>query len=108
MENNRYILSFVYAIIFILSIITDSYGALVILMLLVSIGMILSQLGKTILLKEGIILFSTITCLFAPMLGYQYYPADDRLSKLWGYYMHVPFDEYFGYVIPALSVFFSH
>lgn len=106
MENNRYILSFVYAIIFILSIITDSYGALVILMLLVSIGMILSQLGKTILLKEGIILFSTITCLFAPMLGYQYYPADDRLSKLWGYYMHVPFDEYFGYVIPALSVFF--
>lgn len=88
-----------------LSIITDWYAALSITLSCLLVLWLLKGLGHGIVLRETIALFYCVTCLVMPLIGYQFYTEDNLLSRIWVTYMVVPKDEYFSFVLPAVSLF---
>ena len=92
-------------LIFLLSLITDWYEGLAVLLLLATVATILDKLGKGIVLRELIVLHAVFVCLIMPIFGYEVYNEHNHLAKLFQKYMHVPKDRYFGFVLPALSAF---
>ena len=77
-----------------------SFGLLITLLL-----MILDRLGKGIVLREIIALFTVFTCLIMPIVGFEFYPISNPLSRLWIKYMPINELVYFNYAFPAVSGF---
>ncbi|KIC92270.1 hypothetical protein HY58_01595 [Flavihumibacter sp. ZG627] len=67
--------------------------------------MILDKLGKGIVLREIIALFTVFTCLIMPIVGYEFYTIENFLARLWIKYMPVSELLYFNYAFPAVSGF---
>lgn len=65
----------------------------------------LDKLGKGIILREFIALFGCVICLVTPIMGYEIYNRENTLSHLWGRYMPIAKDIYFGYALPATAAF---
>jgi len=96
---------FLVAGIFLLSLVTDWYYELSILFLCATTVTILDKLGKGIVLREMIVLHAIFVCLIAPIIGYEVYNRQNHLARLFVKYMLVPKEQYFGFVLPAISAF---
>lgn len=49
--------------------------------------------------------FGCFICLLMPVVSYEIYNRDYLLSRIFGGYMRVPADEYFGFALPAMAGF---
>ncbi len=105
MNNRSYIFSIFYALLFILSLITDWYSILAITLFTTLIIALLDKLGKGIVLRELISIFACFICLIMPLLGYSIYGKDNPLALLWVKYMPIPKERYFSFALPALAAF---
>ena len=105
MKSKFRILPLIQAAIFILSLFSDSYGPLVLAMLICTIVMILDNLGKGIVLREIVALHSVFICLVMPLVGYTYFTKANALARLWVRYMPIPEEQYFGFALPAITGF---
>lgn len=100
-----FIFSSIHLTVFLLSLITNWYWPLVLILAIVLLLEALEKLGKGIVLREMISLFAVFISLIMPYVGYQVYNSNNRLSRLWVRYMPVGEDIYFSYALPALSLF---
>jgi len=105
MLSNRYIFSFLFIVIFVLSITTTWYENLVYILFGFVILLVLDKLGKGIVLREIILLHTTLVCLIMPLLGYNVYNANNELAQIWFRYMLVSPEDYFGFTLPAVTAF---
>jgi hypothetical protein len=102
-RNNFFILSLI--ISFLLSLVTDWYAELSILLFIVTIFAILDKLGKGLVLRELVVLHTIFICLVMPSVGYNVYNYDNYLARIFYRYMLVPENEYFNFVLPAVCAF---
>jgi hypothetical protein len=102
-RSNFFIFSLVVG--FLLSLVTDWYAEISLLLCFVTIFAILDKLGKGVVLRELVVLHTIFICLVMPTLGYNVYNYDNFLSRVFYRYMLVPEDEYFGYALPAVCAF---
>jgi hypothetical protein len=101
----RYVFVILQFVIFILSLITDWYGHLIIVFTIVLSIMMLDKMGKGIVLRESIAILYTLTCLIMPLVGYTYYTYSNQLARMWVKYMPIPEDVYFQFAVPAIVGF---
>lgn len=92
-------------VIFFLSLFTDWYEGLSIFFFCMTTLTILNKLGKGIVLRELIVLHAVFVCLLMPVVGYEVYNQQNRLARIFVKYMLVPQEQYFGFVLPAISAF---
>jgi len=105
MISTRYIYTILHILILILSLVTQWYQQLSISLALLLLVMVIDKMGKGIVLRESTAVLYVITCLVLPVIGYNFYTAENYLAKLWGKYMPVPQNVYFAYVLPAITCF---
>lgn len=103
--NVRYIYTIVQLVILLLSLVSNWYRDLTLLLALVLLIMILDKMGKGIVLRESTAMLYVITSLIMPLVGYMYYTSDNRLSKIWIKYMPIAEDTYFSFALPAIACF---
>jgi len=103
--NLKYTFSFSYIFLFLLSLASESYELISIILVCLIILSILYKIGSGIITLEGISLFYVFTCLIMPIVGYNFYTQDYFMSRLFRRYMQVPEPVYFGYALPALILF---
>ncbi|HUR09945.1 MAG TPA: hypothetical protein VM012_01165 [Flavitalea sp.] len=101
----RYIYSFSMLLITLLSLVTDWYGPLTLILTVLVLVMTVDKMGKGIVLRESAAMLYVFTCLFMPLIGYIYYSFNNPLARLWVKYMPVPEDVYFGFALPAIAAF---
>jgi len=99
------IFSIILGFIVILSFVTDWYGPLSLALLVLLLGMMLYKIGKGIVLLEVTAILYVFTCLFMPLIGYEYYSSANKLSRIWVRYMPVKQEIYFSYALPAITCF---
>ncbi len=104
-KNSSALFSALYGIIFILSLNTKWYAALLLILAGIIIFSILFKLGRGIILREIIALHSVFICLVMPLAGYTYYTYDNPLARMFVKYMPVNYDVYFSFALPAISGF---
>lgn len=92
-------------VIFGLSIVTNWYIPLAILLAICVVFQVLDRLGKGIVLREIIALHMTFTCVAMPVIGYAVYNRSNHLAKIFLKFMRVPDYVYFGYALPAVAGF---
>jgi hypothetical protein len=102
-KNNFFVLSLIG--VFLLSVVTDFYFELSNFLFAITILAILDKLGKGLVLRELIVLHTIFICLIMPEVGYKVYTYQNILALSFVKYMFIPQDEYFGYVLPAVSAF---
>lgn len=108
MDSQRlksYSYSLTHLLVFLFSLITDWYVPLIIILFLSVLIESFQKLGRGVVLREMIGLFSVFITLLMPLVGYVFYTKDVFIAKLWGRFMPVPEAMYFGYVLPAISGF---
>jgi hypothetical protein len=91
--------------VFVLSLFTQWYGPLLLILFVSLIIMMLDNLGKGIVLREIIALHSSFVCLIMPLVGYELFPETSPLAHLFLRWMPVPYEQYFGFALPAISGF---
>jgi hypothetical protein len=102
-RNNFFIFSLVIGLL--LSLVTDWYTQISILLFVITIFAILDKLGKGLVLREIVVLHTIFICLVMPCMGYSVYNYDNYLSRVFFRYMQVPEDVYFGFALPAVCAF---
>ena len=102
-RNNFFILSLVVS--FLLSLATDWYAELSIFLFIVTIFANLDKLGKGLVLRELVVLYSIFICLVMPSMGYSVYNYDNYLARVFYKFMLVPENVYFSYAMPAVCAF---
>jgi hypothetical protein len=102
-KNNLFFLFLLTELI--LSIFTDWYGPLCLILFFALIIAMLDKLGKGIVLPGIIALHSCFVCLLVPLVGYTYFSSSNHLAKLWGRSMPIASDKYFSFALPAMICF---
>ena len=103
--SGGYLFTIVNAMIVIMSFATKNYYFLSIGLPVVTMIMILDRLGKGIVLRELIALYSQFVCLVMPAIGYMVYSKQNHLATVWNRFMQVPEDRYFDFALPAEALF---
>ncbi len=103
--NSRYIYSILILLISVLSLVTDWYRNLILALFVVLLIMIIDKTGKGIVFRESTSILYVFTCLVMPLVGYIYFTSDNNLARIWSKYMPVKQEVYFGYTLPAISLF---
>lgn len=67
----------------------------------------INNFGYTICFFDFLVFYSALDTLVLPVLGYRIYNSENLLARTWGWYMRVPQDDYFGYLIPANLALFA-
>jgi hypothetical protein len=68
----------------------------------------INNFGYTIGYFDFLLFYSALDTLIMPLVGYKIYNIDNELARLWGWYMRVPEDAYYEFLIPAnLALFFG-
>jgi len=101
----QFVCSSIMGLIVLLSFFSNWYTPLCISLLLLLVIMMLYKIGRGIVLLEVTAVLYVLTCLIMPLAGYEFYSADNRLSRLWVKYMVVSRDVYFSYALPAIGCF---
>lgn len=101
----QYSFSIATCTIALLSLFTDLYSELSICLFSITVFTVIDRLGKGIVLRELIALYSVFVCLVMPAAGYSYYTVNNHLAKLWGRFMPVAEDTYFSFALPAEALF---
>jgi len=91
--------------VFFLSLFTDWYGPLTVVLFVSVIVMMLDTLGKGIVLREIIALHSCFVCLLMPLVGYTFFPRTNAIARIWVRYMPIPLEQYFSFCLPAVAGF---
>lgn len=104
-KSISYWFSFFYAILLLMTFVSDSYGTISIVLFVLIVLSILYKMGQGIVMLEAISLFYVFTCLVMPVVGYKYYNYENPMAKLFRRFMQVPEQDYFGYALPALILF---
>lgn len=104
-KSISYWFSFLYAILLLMTFVSDSYGTISIVLFVLIVLSILYKMGQGIVMLEAISLFYVFTCLVMPVVGYKYYNYENAMAKLFRRFMQVPEQDYFGYALPALILF---
>jgi hypothetical protein len=99
------IFSLVHLLVFILSLVTDWYLPLAIILLVSIIFLILDKLSKGVVLREIIALHTTFVCVAVPVLGYTVFDKTNRLARIFFKTMQVPEQVYYGFALPAIAGF---
>jgi len=92
-------------LIFFLSLFTEWYGALSLILFFLLVVHMLNKLGKGIVLREIIALHSTFICLVMPLIGYTFFNKENQIARLWVRYMPIPLETYFSFALPAIAGF---
>jgi hypothetical protein len=104
-DIEKYYFSIASGIVFFLSLVTNWYFLLSLMLFTLAVLAVLAKLGKGIVLRELIALYSIFIYLVMAILGYTVYSRDNALAKLWLRYMPVPAELYFGFALPATAAF---
>lgn len=104
-KSISYWFSFFYAMLLLMTFVSDNYAALSIVLFCLIVLSVLYKMGQGIVMLESISLFYVFTCLVMPVVGYKYYNYQNQLAKLFRRFMQVPEQDYFGYALPALILF---
>jgi hypothetical protein len=68
----------------------------------------INNIGYTICFFDFLCFYSALDTLVMPVVGYRVFNENNATFKAWGWYMRVPADDYFMFLIPAnLALFFS-
>jgi hypothetical protein len=102
-RNNFLILSLIVS--FLLSLVTDWYWAISLFLFVITILSVLDKLGKGLVLREMVVMYTIFICLVAPEIGYRVYNYDNYLARIFVKYMQVPEQTYCDFAIPAISAF---
>ncbi len=97
--------SFMYAAIFLLSLITDLYQQLVLIFFFMLLFSLLGKLGTGIVLREIIATYTVFVCLIMPLAGYNFFTRENKLAVMFSKYMPIPLNAYFSFALPAVSAF---
>jgi len=97
--------SIVIFIILTLSFFTSWHGPLIIALISLLLIKMLYKIGTGIVLPEVTAILYVFTCLFMPLIGYEYYSSANRLSRVWVKYMPVKPEVYFSFALPAIACF---
>ena len=100
-----YLFPLIYGGILVSSLLSESYQELVYTLLFTLLYSILYKLGKGIPLRETTAFFYVVTCLFFPMIGYEFYSYDHILARAFIKYMMVEDTVYFGTALPSIAAF---
>lgn len=100
-----YIFSITHLCVFLLSLVTNWYLPLVVVLIVALVVESLEKLGRGIVLREMIALFGVFITLAMPLLGYSVYNHDSKLARIWVRYMPVPENFYFDFALPAVAGF---
>jgi hypothetical protein len=104
-KSISYWFSFFYAILLLMTFVSDSYGTISIVLFVLIVLSILYKMGQGIVMLESISLFYVLTCLVMPVVGYKFYNYENSMVRLFRRFMQVPEKDYFGYALPALILF---
>ena len=105
MKVKGFIFQLVQLMVFLLSLVTQWYTPLLLILFVSLIIMMLDNLGKGIVLREIIALHSCFVCLVMPLVGYDFFSINNPMSRLFLRWMPVPYEHYFGFALPAISGF---
>ncbi len=103
--KGSYIISITAFIVFLLSLTTGAYTYLVLVLFFTTLLVTVYKLGRAIVLRDLIALYSNFICLVMPLVGYEFYPKTNKLSRVFIKYMPIPFDDYFSFCLPAMALF---
>jgi hypothetical protein len=92
-------------VVLVFSFVTNWYAILGISLLVLLMVMILYKIGNGIVLLEVTAILYVFTCIIMPMIGYEYYSYNNRLSRVWVRYMPIKPELYFAYALPAITCF---
>jgi len=87
--------------------VNDLNHAFVILYTIFTFLRYVNNLGHTINIFDFLTFYSALDTLLSPMISYIYFDKNEYLARLWGAYMRVPEDRYFGFLIPANLALFA-
>ena len=104
-KSISYWFSFFYVILLLMTLVSDNYATISIVLFVLIVLSILYKMGQGIVMLETISLFYVFTCLVMPVVGYKYYNYGFMFARLSRRFMQVPEQNYFGYVLPALILF---
>jgi hypothetical protein len=68
----------------------------------------INNIGYTICFFDFLCFYSVLDTLLMPLIGYRIFNPSNPMVRLWGWFMRVPEDDYYGFMIPAnLALFFG-
>jgi hypothetical protein len=102
-RNNFLILSLIVS--FLVSLVTDWYWIISLFLFIVTVLSVLDKLGKGLVLREMVVMYTIFICLVAPEIGYRVYNYENFISRIFVKYMQVPEDTYFNFALPAVIAF---
>lgn len=104
-DRYPYLFSAVYLVLFLTSLFSSAYGPITYLAFSTVFASIFIGLGNSILIREGIALLYTFTCILMPWVSYEVYNTQFELTRMFGTEMKVSKDTYFSNTLPAILVF---
>lgn len=87
--------------------VNDINHAFVILYTLYTFLRYVNNLGHTINIFDFLTFYSALDTLLSPLISYIYFDKTEYFARIWGAYMRVPEDRYFGFLIPANLALFA-
>lgn len=103
-KKNHYI-SLTAIAVFFISLVTEAYAPLVLILFFVILFVTIKKLGNAIVLRDIIALYTVFITLLMPLVGYFFYPVTNKLSRAFVKYMPIPIETYFSYCLPATALF---
>jgi hypothetical protein len=67
----------------------------------------INNFGYTICFFDFLLFYSAMDTLLLPLIGYRVYNIENRLARNWGWYMRVPEDAYYNFLIPSNLALFA-
>lgn len=101
----RYIYTLLMIVVLILSLFTTWYIPLVFCLFGIVLVMVIEKIGYGVVLRESTAILYVLICLVMPAVGYLFYTSENELAKVWGKFMPVPQNIYFGFTLPAITCF---
>jgi hypothetical protein len=83
------------------SLVTTDYTLNVIAVTLFVSIYAMYRIGKGLVLMEMMAFHCCLTCILAPLMGFNFYGADSEIARLWVKVMTIDPDTYFEFVLPA-------
>jgi hypothetical protein len=83
------------------SLVTSDYTLNVIAVSLFISIYAMYRIGKGLVLMEMMAFHCCLTCILAPLMGFNFYGADSEIARLWVKVMTINPDAYFEFVLPA-------
>lgn len=94
-------------IILVFSMFSTDYAIAVYSLVAFLLLLVLDRIGKGLVLLEMMAFHCCLTCLVAPLIGFQVYTIDSDIARLWVKVMTLDSGEYFSFVLPACIAYIT-